>query len=398
MKCIPTTIVTPLMLASSTVAEPVAPATAWVINTTYAAGTIVSVGGTVCREYTRLVTPIYPVWVTGTTYLIGDIRNSASNGLPYKRITAGAGATDPAADATNWTDLRAISPELNPDQWQDNGPYERLWVSGLTYAVGDQCIRPNNHRQYTRKVYGAGTTVPELDPNNWQDTGATRKWAMFDVSSSQQTVTTGPLTVVINLTGRIDSLGITGAVCNAATFDLSAGGTSYYNKTTNMLLRNTLSWSDYLLGAFRYRPSLVAFDLPPIANATLTITLTGANVKCGRVFIGRHVDMGPAQLDAENDVINASLITRDAYNTATLVPRPMVPKLNLRLSPPSSFVNKLRNLRSDTNAKVALYCALDDQITSDWFDAFLLPGIWRIFTIKAPQRKLADVTLQLEEV
>lgn len=397
MKCIPPTIVTPLMLVSSTVAEPVAPATAWVTGTNYSAGNIVSVAGTVFHEYTRLTPLTYANWVSGTTYIIGDIRNAA-NTYPYKRITAGAGTTDPASDATNWTDLRAISPDQNTDQWQDNGPYERVWVSGTTYAAGDQVIRINNHRQYTRLVAGAGTTVPELDPTNWKDTGATRKWAMFDVNSSQQTVTTGPLTVVINFTGRIDSVGLTGLLCNTATYDLSVSSTSYYNKAFNTLLRNTLTWSDYLFGAFRYRPALVAFDLPLMANATLTITLTGTTVKCGRVFIGRHVDMGPTQLEAENDVINASLITRDAYNTATLVPRPMVPKANLDLAPNSTLVNKLRTLRADTNAKVALWCGVDDQVTSDWFDAFLVPGIWRIFTIKAQQRKNAAVKLQVEEV
>ncbi len=398
MKCIPPTIITPLMLASSTVAEPVAPATAWVTGTTYATGTVVSVAGSVCLEFVRLAALTYAAWVSGTTYIIGDIRNSVSNGFPYKRITAGGGTTDPATDATNWTALSAMSPELNTDQWQDNGPYERVWVSGTSYAVGDQCIRTNNHRQYTRLVAGTGTTVPELDPTNWKDSGASRKWAMFDLSSSQQTVTTGPLTVVINLSGRIDSLGITGMLCNGVNVLLQVGATTFYNSTINTLLRNTQSWSQYLFGAFRYRPAVVMFDIPPVAGATLTLTFTGSTVKCGRVFIGRHVDMGPAELDAENDVLNFSLTTRDNFGTATLVPRPTVPKQNMALAPTSSLVDRLRDLRSDTNAKVALWCGLDDQLTSDWFNAFLCPGIWKIFSIKAKARKNAAVTLQLEEI
>lgn len=41
-------------------------------------------------------------WVSGTTYAIGDARYSPIDSQTYRRITAGAGTTDPSADATNW--------------------------------------------------------------------------------------------------------------------------------------------------------------------------------------------------------------------------------------------------------------------------------------------------------
>lgn len=43
-------------------------------------------------------------WVSGTTYAIGNKRWSLINGRVYTRQTAGAGATDPALDRTNWGD------------------------------------------------------------------------------------------------------------------------------------------------------------------------------------------------------------------------------------------------------------------------------------------------------
>lgn len=42
------------------------------------------------------------VWVSGTTYAIGNNRYSPANGRVYRRLTAGAGTTDPSADFTNW--------------------------------------------------------------------------------------------------------------------------------------------------------------------------------------------------------------------------------------------------------------------------------------------------------
>lgn len=42
-------------------------------------------------------------WVSGTTYTIGDVRWSPGNGRVYRRITNGAGTTDPYNDPTNWS-------------------------------------------------------------------------------------------------------------------------------------------------------------------------------------------------------------------------------------------------------------------------------------------------------
>ena len=42
-------------------------------------------------------------WVSGTTYAIGDVRWSPGNGRVYRRITNGAGTTDPYNDPTNWS-------------------------------------------------------------------------------------------------------------------------------------------------------------------------------------------------------------------------------------------------------------------------------------------------------
>jgi hypothetical protein len=48
-------------------------------------------------------------WVSGTTYALGDVVWSPINYLPYRRIIAGAGATDPSADAVNWLSLAGAS-------------------------------------------------------------------------------------------------------------------------------------------------------------------------------------------------------------------------------------------------------------------------------------------------
>lgn len=48
------------------------------------------------------------IWVSGTTYAIGNVRFSPINFQNYRRKTAGAGTTDPSLDATNWGILATI--------------------------------------------------------------------------------------------------------------------------------------------------------------------------------------------------------------------------------------------------------------------------------------------------
>ena len=45
------------------------------------------------------------LWVSGTTYSAGQIVYSNVDGREYKRITAGAGTTDPSSDTINWEPL-----------------------------------------------------------------------------------------------------------------------------------------------------------------------------------------------------------------------------------------------------------------------------------------------------
>lgn len=42
------------------------------------------------------------------------------------------------------------------------------WISGTTYAVGDNRFSPIDFQTYRRKTAGGGTTDPSLDTTNWQ--------------------------------------------------------------------------------------------------------------------------------------------------------------------------------------------------------------------------------------
>jgi hypothetical protein len=82
-------------------------------------------------------------WVSGTTYAVGNVRRSLIDGLPYLRLTAGAGTTDPRNDPANWeldflqieTDLPEIRPTLLLDPVNSGSVDSRIVTTRASEAT-----------------------------------------------------------------------------------------------------------------------------------------------------------------------------------------------------------------------------------------------------------------------
>lgn len=82
-----------------------------------------------------------------------------------------ASAVDADAAAAAASAAAALTSENNAEAAADAAAATAdvaLWVSGTTYAIGDNVFSPINYQTYRRKTNGAGTTDPSLDSTNWQ--------------------------------------------------------------------------------------------------------------------------------------------------------------------------------------------------------------------------------------
>lgn len=277
---------------------------------------------------------------------------------------------------------------------------ETAWVSAGTYALGDRRIRTTTHRVYEALQGHTGrTALPEVDAAYWQDVGPTNKWAMFDLLRNSATVLASPLTVVLTPAARVNSIGLVGLEADTLTISVTDGVSVVWSRTTTLTLRHTRSWSEYFFGAFLYRSNVVFYNIPQFTGAVITITLTKASgsVKCGGVVIGKAVNMGTLLSEPANDGLNFSKITRDAFGNATLVPRRTVPKTDLTLLADRNMFNTLDGLRNDLNATPALYSGMDGNVEHDYFDGFLILGVYQQFRL-TPDANHIKVALTLEEI
>jgi hypothetical protein len=114
-------------------------------------------------------------WVSGTTYAIGALVWSPANGRIYRRIIAGAGTTDPSADATNWfqltrvveqSDIGTAPNEVPLNQFlgnlafqSSNGLVINPVASAVPSGIGDMVFQLTSDTSLVVKVKGSDNVI-----------------------------------------------------------------------------------------------------------------------------------------------------------------------------------------------------------------------------------------------
>ena len=111
------------------------------------------------------------LWISGTTYAVGDARISPTDFQTYRRKTIGAGTTDPSLDGTNWALVNVAKNSVTRVARTSNtilaeadrgslidiasGTFSQTFSAAATLGSGWYCY-----------IRNAGTGVVTLDPNS----------------------------------------------------------------------------------------------------------------------------------------------------------------------------------------------------------------------------------------
>ena len=277
---------------------------------------------------------------------------------------------------------------------------ETAWNAGTNYTLGTIVARATTHRLYQNLIAGTDATLPENAATRWLDIGATNKWAMFDLSRSMPTVSSGDLIVVLSPTIRLDSIAVMNIVGTSVTISITSLGVPVYSITQSLSKRDTLTWFNYFFSPFAFGGNALRFDLPPYANAVITVTITAVDgvAKCGALVIGNAMTLGKMLNEPNVDSLNFSRIERDQFGNATLVPRRTVPKVDAVTVIENGFIDSLRGLRETLNATPAVWSGLDDLVGNPLFESVFLLGIYKEFSIAPNSGGVSKVNLSLEEI
>lgn len=323
--------------------------------------------------------------------------NSGTTYNEAQRVTSG-GKVYQSRQGLNLNKPLPVSPITQTLWWSE--VTEAAYAAGTTYALGARVISAETHRMYeSAQAANLGKPLP-IPPETatawWTEIGTTNRWACLDVSRNTQTVTTSPLTVVINPGVRVNSIALMGCDCDTATITTSTG----YSVTKNMAKKPAINWYEYFFDPFLFEKSLIRFDIPPDSGMTITVTLTKASspIRLGSIVVGNSVYLGATEYQAVSDADNYSTITRDLFGNATLIPRRSLPKNNVTTRLDKPLVNKARAARTALNAVPTVWCGLDDLSDDDYYEAILIVGVYKRFSIVLDKPMEARLTLELEEI
>jgi len=238
-----------------------------------------------------------------------------------------------------------------------------VWVSGTTYAVGDERHVVSTHRVYRCAVAGVSSISPELAPTVWVDMRPTNKWAPFDIYTSTKASAVTSLTYVLTpgYFNAIALYGLTGAQYTLTVTEFTGGATIF--SCSGYLSEDPLGWYEYLFGTLKPISKLVFSEIPIRPAAELTLTLTAATdepVGVGMIAVGDYVSLsgtgewGGAQYGASAEPVTYSYIKTNDDGTTTIVRRHAATNLRISIGMPREEADAvLQSVQSVLDVPVA---------------------------------------------
>jgi hypothetical protein len=327
-----------------------------------------------------------PLYVPGTTYTLNaevSIAGIAGLMTVYRSLQ---------------NDNSGHPPASSPTWWVSRGDTYQAYSAGVTYPLGDRVNDNTNHIIYESLAAG-NLNNPLSNEIKWLPVGPTNKWAMFDTLRNAPSIAPSSITVTIAPGVRFDAIALMGVVANSATISINSGGAVFYAQTIDLNTRETFDWYSHFFKVFGTRPSVALFDIPPVTDAQITVTLTATsgNVKLGALVLGSKVFIGDVQYEAESDIVNFSSVTRDTFGNNVMVRRRNIPKTiqNIWLDKP--LVNVVRELRAALDQTPAVWSGIIDN-TDGYFESLLILGFYKRFSINLKFVLHAVISLELEEI
>ena len=279
------------------------------------------------------------------------------------------------------------------------------WVGGTAYAVGERVRRAATHRIY-RKIKDGGdhTVAPEDSLNDlWFDEGAVNRWAMFQIDRNTASTSDAPITIKMALAGRQPALALFGVKGQQVTITVRKDGAVIDTRVSSMRRRDTRSWSQYFWGGFTTAqlPTLVIFDMLPVADVEVEITVGGAAgpYALSAVVIGQPYYIGAVDWGATDGAQNYSRMEREFDGSMSrMIRRRSVERGAMTVVVPKPLVLQVRRLRQRLNSRVAVYSGLDDKFDDAYFEPVLKLGFYKQFDLRLDNAAQATLQLEVEEI
>jgi hypothetical protein len=270
------------------------------------------------------------------------------------------------------------------------------WLVGTTYADADRVIvtTPNIHKIYeSQQAANTGNDPTTDDGTWWVEVSSTNRWKLFNGIVQEQTVQAGGMEYVLQSPTVINSMAFINVDCAEITVQMvDATEGTVYDETFSLVSDSGIqNWYSYFFEPIVRDDRLAILDLPPYANADITVTFTDSvTAKCGALIIGQFADLGFSQHGASFSIIDYSTKTTDAQGRVTITDGPYANKLDVDVILETAAFGVVRNTLTDLRTTPCAWIAEENNRNS------IIYGYYREFDIILTNPTTSRCSLEIE--
>ncbi len=277
---------------------------------------------------------------------------------------------------------------------------ETVWAAA-TFILGTRRINTTTHRVY-EVVDPAGTTDDPVgvneginaNPPTWVNVAPTNKFAMFDLVNSTKSVETTSLVVEIEtgiITNSIAGIDIDGATAINVTMTDPTEGVVFDRDISMINNSQVAGWWDYFFQPIINRTSFVVLDMPTFPEATIKLTVTGADIKFGNLVVGNQITLGITNFGTSLELLDFSRKVVDDFGN-TVVTQGRTSKLvNFNVTVQKELVGFVFDQMNQLTGFPSIWVG-----TTETDDATIVFGFYKDVQINISSPSITDLTLTVE--
>jgi hypothetical protein len=230
----------------------------------------------------------------------------------------------------------------------------------------------------------------------WADQRATNRWKAFDQYIGDPTTQSNSAEWAINSPDLVNAVALFGL--SAATVQVvveDSGSTERYDETITMADNtNVIDWESYWFSPVVKRTDLLLTDLPPYADATVTITVTdtGNTVLVGQIVVGLFEDLGDTSSDVDLGIEDFSRKERDAFGRFSITERDYADTMGLSFATETSRLRYIKTRLAGRRGLPTVYATDTRYADNDYIIYGFFPQMQTI----GRYASISEVFLELE--
>lgn len=255
------------------------------------------------------------------------------------------------------------------------------WSSSTSYSIGDKVKVESIHKEYECLIANTDKN-PTTDPIDettgnpyWLDLGSTNDWALFDGRSRKPSINQNSIVVSVKPNKLINSVAILNIEANSLNITAVSDSAGVVFNEDIDLRRLVNNFYDWFFSSIERIDNAVRLTLPAYTDMTITITLTGNEVKVGEFIIGKQLRIGCTQYGLGISINDYSTKETDIFGNSFVVERAFADRIEYDVLLENNMVNTVKRFLSQYRATPLVYIGderLEETITYGFFKRFSL--------------------------